>query len=109
MTGGGWGLGELGFGGFGWGGFEVGLGVEEGAVHGADPVGGFVGRAASGGGVGEGVAEDLEFGFEVVEGAEEHRLGCHGELGAAEFQLAVVCEDHVLDEQAELGRKGARG
>ena len=51
----------------------------------------------------------MEFGFEVVEGAEEHRLGGHGEFGRAEFELAVVGEDHVFDEEPELGRKGVAG
>ena len=95
--------------GFGVGGLEVGLGVEEGAVHAADPFGGFGGGAVGGLGVGELVAEGLEFGFEVVEGAEEHGLGGHGELGAAEFELAVVGEDHVLDEETELWWEGLRG
>ena len=103
------GLGRLELGGVGLGGFEVGLGVEEGAVHGADPVGGFGGGAAGGDGVSEGVAEGLEFGFEVVEGAEEHGLGGHGELGAAELELAVMGEDHVLDEETELGWEVLRG
>ncbi len=84
-------------------------GVEEGTVHAADPLGGFVGRAAGGGGGGELVAEGLEFGFEVVEGGEQHGLGGHGEFGAAEFELAVVGEDHVLDEEAEVWWEGARG
>ena len=83
------------------------MGVEEGAVHAADPLGGFGGGAAGGGGVGELVAEGLDFGFEVVEGGEQHGFGGHGELGAAEFELAVVGEDHVLDEEAEVLRERA--
>ena len=88
---------------------EVGLGVEEGAFHGADPVGGLGGGAARGSGFCERVAEGLEFGFEVVEGAEQHGFGGHGKLGAAEFELAVVGEDHVLDQDAKLNGESPRG
>jgi hypothetical protein len=95
--------------GFWWGGVQVGLGVEEGAIHATDPVGGFGGGAAGGGGVGEGVAEGLEFGFEVVEGGEEHRLRRHGKLGAAELELAVMGENHVFDQDAEAGWELLRG
>jgi hypothetical protein len=105
----GWRVAWLVFGGLGLGGLEPGLGVEERAVHAADPFGGFAGGAVGGLGVGELVAEGLEFGFEVVQGAEQHGLGGHGKFGAAEFQLAVVGEDHVLDEETELRREGLRG
>ena len=40
--------------------------------------------------------------FEVVKCAEQYGFGRHGELGGAELVFAVVREDHVLDENAEL-------
>ena len=36
---------------------------------------------------------------------QEQSLGEDRELGAAEFELAVMAEDHVLDQAAELGRE----
>ena len=47
-------------------------------------------------------AHAFHLGIEVVEVMEKESLGEDGYLGRAEFQMAVMAEDHVLDEVPQL-------
>src|SRR5260221_328222 len=50
-------------------------------------------------------AHALHLGIHVVEIVEQQRLGKLGQFGRAELVLAVVADDHVLDQRAEPRRK----
>src|SRR5260370_494660 len=88
---------------------EEGLRVEQGALHTAYPLGQLSRVFAGCSGGGELAAQGLHLRLEVVECAEEDGLGGHGELGGAELVLAVVREDHVLDQDEEPVREGCEG
>lgn len=50
-------------------------------------------------------AHGVHLRIEVVEMMQQEGFGKKRDLWRAEFQLAVVTDDHVLDENAELWRK----
>ncbi len=75
--------------------------AEEFAAEGAT-VGGPLGFA---GVDGESGADGSEFGIEVVHVMEGHGLANHGELGRAEFVLAVMADEHMLDNGFQIWRE----
>src|ERR1700682_1671518 len=75
-------------------GVQEGVEAEEFAAEGA-AVGGPLGFAGIDGGGG---ADGGEFGIEVVHVVEGHGFADHGELWRAEFVLAVMADEHVLDD-----------
>src|SRR5260370_38960607 len=79
--------------------FEKSVEAEEFAAEGA-AVGGPLGFA---GVDGEGGADGGELGIEVVHVVEGHRFANHGELGRAEFVLAVMADEEMLDDGFQIG------
>src|SRR4029077_16603126 len=52
---------------------------------------------------GEGGAGGGEFGIEVIEVVEDQGFADHGGLGGAEFVLAVMADEQVLDDGLQVG------
>ena len=50
-------------------------------------------------------AHGLHFGIQVVHVVQQERFGKHGQLGRAEFVLAVVADDQVLEQGLEFDGK----
>ena len=50
-------------------------------------------------------AHALHLGIEIVEIVQHERFRKHGQLGRAEFVLAVMADDEVLDQGLELSRE----
>src|SRR6266704_296790 len=71
--------------------------------------------AAQGAGVGgplgfagierEGGADGRELGVEIIEVVEDERFTNHGQLGRAEFVLAVMADEQMLDYGLEIRRE----
>ena len=57
---------------------------------------------AAGLGSGELVPQHLHLGLEIVEHVQQQRLGGHRQLGRAELVLAVMAQNHVLHQHAQL-------
>ena len=51
--------------------------------------------------------ERVHFGVEVVEAAQENRFRRHRHDRAAEIELPVMAQDHVLDPQEQFRGKGS--
>ena len=88
---------------------QPGSRVEEGTFHGADPVASprpdalpCVSAAA------KALRRVCILASRSSSVFSSRRLGGHGELGRAELVLAVMREDHVLDQDAELLGKGLK-
>ena len=51
------------------------------------------------GAAGHGGADGGDFGVAIVHVVEDHVFANHGELGSAEFVLAVIADEQILDDE----------